>query len=197
MVSWAQKSPEEERWNSITHALGLGFFLILSLSSVTTIQKIYSLTVCMTMFLSTMYHGVESQKNKIKFRRLDMMSIHVLISSTGFCYVYRFDGGFFDCAPLLLVGLCSSGYVYIKYGQPFFEKISVPLYVLSGMICLVSVLVVNGEPSGEMAYFASGVAVYLMGLIFYLRDYKKWYHTLWHLFVLAGSLMHFAGLGTI
>jgi len=48
-----------------------------------------------------------------------------------------------------------------------------------------------------LVYFAIGTAIYLLGLIFYLRDYKKWYHTMWHLFVLVAALIHLAGLGTI
>ena len=95
-----------------------------------------------------------------------------------------------------MVGVACTSFSVLSYGKSFAEKIAVPLYVLAGTLCLVSVLAVEADSGGSLLYFALGTVIYLLGLLFYLRDYKKWYHTMWHLFVLAATMIHLAGLGT-
>jgi len=197
MVSWAEKSSEEEKWNSVTHSFGFGLFLAFILCDLTLLERVYSFGASLTLFLSTAYHSTENPRKKSLFRMLDMASIHLLISTTSVCYIYNLGGNIWHCVPSVLVGLACTSFSVLSYGKDFSENIAVPLYVLAGTLCLVSVLSVKADSGGSLFYFALGTVVYLLGLLFYLRDYKKWYHTMWHLFVLAAAMIHLAGLGTI
>jgi hemolysin III len=38
--------------------------------------------------------------------------------------------------------------------------------------------------------FAGGIS-YTLGVYFYIKDHKKYFHTIWHIFVLIGSILHF------
>ena len=40
----------------------------------------------------------------------------------------------------------------------------------------------------------SGALVYVCGIYFYMNDKKKWFHTIWHIFVIIGSIVHISGL---
>jgi hemolysin III len=46
------------------------------------------------------------------------------------------------------------------------------------------------EPIGFWLIFAGGVA-YTGGIIFYVKDNINYFHTIWHLFVMLGSVLHF------
>jgi hemolysin III len=37
----------------------------------------------------------------------------------------------------------------------------------------------------------AGGAFYTLGTYFFLRDSRKYYHSIWHLFVLGGTVCHF------
>jgi hemolysin III len=62
-----------------------------------------------------------------------------------------------------------------------------------GWICLVAIepLLQNLAPAGFMWLLAGGI-FYTVGIVFYALDHKKHYfHAIWHLFVLAGSVCHY------
>ena len=65
-------------------------------------------------------------------------------------------------------------------------------YLVMGVMCVMSVLqLVANIPSGETSWLLAGGLFYLAGAIFYFNDEKRFYHSIWHLFVLAGSICHF------
>jgi hemolysin III len=65
-------------------------------------------------------------------------------------------------------------------------------YVVMGVMCVMSVLqLVATIPSGETMWLLAGGFCYLAGAIFYFNDDKRFYHSIWHLFVLAGSICHY------
>nr|MCR5635084.1 hemolysin III family protein [Lachnospiraceae bacterium] len=47
------------------------------------------------------------------------------------------------------------------------------------------------DRNGLELLFAGGIA-YTAGILFYVKKEKHFYHTIWHLFVMAGSIFHFA-----
>jgi|3_EtaG_2_1085321.scaffolds.fasta_scaffold28795_2 hemolysin III len=192
------KHPEEEKWNSITHAVGLGLFLVASCYCTSLVEKWYCLGISFTMLLSVLYHGVENARLKEVFRMLDMVSIHILIAVTSICYLVSYGGNVLQCLLPAASGLACALYVFRKYNTFSVQRGAVSLYILSGILCLTSVAVVSGNAHyGSFCYFIVGIVVYLLGLVFYLRDHKKWYHTMWHLFVLFGGILHLVGLDTI
>jgi hemolysin III len=44
---------------------------------------------------------------------------------------------------------------------------------------------------GALVLIALGGLSYTLGVVFYARDNKKYFHAIWHLFVLGGSIFHY------
>ena len=74
--------------------------------------------------------------------------------------------------------------------------LSIVIYALMGWIVLVAVkpLLASLGTAG-FAWLAAGGALYTIGIIFFAYDsrFRHW-HGIWHLFVIAGSLLHFIAI---
>ncbi len=73
-----------------------------------------------------------------------------------------------------------------------FELFSLLAYLLMGWLVVVvfDTFRHNIDPAGFWLIVAGGLA-YTTGIIFYVKDKIKYFHTVWHLFVLAGSVLQF------
>jgi hemolysin III len=65
-------------------------------------------------------------------------------------------------------------------------------YILMGWLILVIFETFKNsiDPVGFWLLVAGGIA-YSIGIFFYIKGHKKHFHTIWHLFVLAGSIFQF------
>jgi hemolysin III len=74
--------------------------------------------------------------------------------------------------------------------------LSLVIYAVMGWIVLVAVVpLMNALGSAGFAWLAAGGALYTIGIIFFVFDerFRHW-HGIWHLFVMAGSLLHFVAI---
>ena len=46
-------------------------------------------------------------------------------------------------------------------------------------------------PSASLVYLLIGGVLYTVGIIFYALKKVKWFHSVWHLFTVAGSIFHY------
>lgn len=188
------KNREEEKMNSITHAFGAGYAFSCFLSSQSLEVLLYSLCVGIALILSTLYHGTSDRPTKDYFRMLDMISIHVVVAVT--CCVYMMSHSFYYiCLLPLFVLVASIVYTIRRYGDESFEEKNVLVYIATALVsaaCALYVLISNNS-IGTSA-FVYGLILYSAGLVFYVRDGIKWFHTVWHVFVLVASYIHFEGI---
>ena len=70
---------------------------------------------------------------------------------------------------------------------------SLVIYVLMGWIAVIAVAPLAAALSwAGFAWVAAGGLAYTVGIIFYVNDQKfRHWHGIWHLFVLAGSTLHY------
>ena len=73
-----------------------------------------------------------------------------------------------------------------------FKKRGMVLYVVRGWMALLArkPLLESSSPS-QLALRVGGGLSYTVGIIFYAMTGKKYMHFVWHLFVLAGSILHY------
>jgi hemolysin III len=74
--------------------------------------------------------------------------------------------------------------------------LSIVIYAVMGWIVLVAVkpLLAALGPVG-FTWLASGGVLYTVGIIFFALDHRlRHAHGIWHLFVIAGSLLHFVAI---
>jgi hemolysin III len=187
------RDPREEKWNSITHAIGVGIFFP-TLFSASPTTRFLSLVLLSTYILSVLYHASEAESVRSTMRMLDIASIHASIYGTSVVYAALLGAPYAVCFSLVILGMASIRYVVVKYDSWYFERCLVPTCMLSGSICLVTILCLPIEGSQDiLSYFLAGLLAYVFGLIFYVNDERRWYHTIWHVFVLLGSLIHVIG----
>jgi hemolysin III len=73
-----------------------------------------------------------------------------------------------------------------------FRKLMVAIYLLMGwMIVLVGKQIYLNLPSISLTFLILGGIAYSVGVIFYMWRSLPYGHGIWHLFVLAGSVLHF------
>ncbi|MBI6954102.1 hemolysin III [Pseudomonas sp. TE6288] len=158
--------------------------------------SIYGFTLLLLYSISTLYHSTRGRAKRV-MRKLDHLSIYLLIagSYTPFCLVsLRGPWGwslFGVVWGLALVGM-------LQEIKPRSEAriLSIVIYALMGWIVLVAVKpLLHSLGAAGFAWLAAGGVFYTVGIIFFAFDsrFRHW-HGIWHLFVIAGSLMHFVAV---
>ena len=196
----------EERWNTITHLLGVIFALVAfpflftdlnNMDNPTIVSLIiYAFSFVFLFSASTIYHFVKDEKKKILWRKIDHISIYFMISGTYVPFMIRYIE--FDRAIIFLsimYSLVFIGSILKIWFTGKFEKASLFLYIFLGwMILFIGKSFYQAADALVISsVVASGIA-YMAGVYFYVKDERKYYHAIWHIFVLLGSILHFQGV---
>ena len=101
----------------------------------------------------------------------------------------------------MLLFLPWSLFLFVCLFHLFFYRIFSPSFRLFGLLrgprrslglsCAAVAIFTSGDPTlTEAVYFTFGNVLYVAGLRYYLRDSRKWYHLVWHLYVVAAAFVH-------
>lgn len=194
----------EEIMNSISHGVGAFFALIglimLLLKSNTDMKilssLIYGSSLFIMMLMSCLYHAFKS-KSKVKrlWRRFDYMSIYLLISGTfaPFLLVY-IDMPISQYVFLIQWLLTIIGIVIIAvFGPGKWPAIHFTIYFVIGWSGLLFVPYFYSHSIQLMLFILTGGLAYTLGMIPFSMN-KKYCHSIWHVFVIIGAIMHFVGI---
>lgn len=196
------QSRNEETWNVITHGFGvlihaIGFTYLLTNYDKNTISfwyvAIYGLSLILLFFASSIYHYVSNPKYKRQLRKLDHISIYVLIAGT---YTPVCMSVLKDSRGLLIFitvwSITAFGLVLKLFFTGKFEKISLLLYLIMGWLIVIDFEnLYNSISSYALIYLIAGGLFYTLGIIFYVMHKLKYHHVIWHVFVLLGSFFHY------
>jgi len=197
-----EATKEEEYWNSLTHFIGLigsivGVFFLFSYNNNLTYLSTLGIVLfgfgLISVYLSsTLYHYVSNPILKEKLRILDHISIYYLIAGSyaPVCLITLLNmSGLYIFAVVSFIALFGTFFKLFYTGR--FEKLSLVLYLFMGWLVIIDIKTVFEviEFNGFLLLVLGGVS-YSIGTIFYSLE-KKYAHTVWHLFVLAGSTLHF------
>jgi hemolysin III len=203
------RSIEEEVINSITHLvwgiLSLLIFIIVLLDDQISIKNksIFWLMIGLSFwtFLSSyIYHSSYDLIKKERNRLVDRSAIYLMILGGGIAAnLTCVDQTVGVCSSIILAVLCACFTIALCIKRNLSESFVVSSYILLGWGVGLPALGLLG-PSGytetnALWYFLLGGVFYSVGVIFYARDSIKWYHTIWHFFVMVGFMIHvFAAL---
>ena len=197
-----EATKEEEYWNTLTHFIGLigsiiGVFFLFSYNNNLTYLSTLGIVLfgfgLISVYLSsTLYHYVSNPILKEKLRIFDHISIYYLIAGSyaPVCLITLLNmSGLYIFAVVSFIALFGTFFKLFYTGR--FEKLSLVLYLFMGWLVILDIKTVFEviEFNGFLLLVLGGVS-YSIGTIFYSLD-KKYAHTVWHLFVLAGSTLHF------
>lgn len=193
----------EEVMNAVTHGLGVVFSVV---AYVLLLQKhLHNLTdmLCITIYcaslfilytVSTVYHALKVGKTKALFRKFDHCSIFVLIAGTYTPLCVMYINGPFSKIVLAGVWLAAIiGIVLNAIDVNKFSKISLACYIIMGWsVVFIAKPAVQSLTQSQLVYLLVGGIFYTVGAILYVVGKKMRYiHSVWHMFVLAGSIFHF------
>jgi len=193
----------EEKYNYQSHGFGFVLsimaFVLLVLTSIkgsfSTVfaSGVYGLSLCVLYFCSAKYHYTKDPVKKLFYRKLDHISIYVLIAGTYTPYTLIFLS---HSKGVLLFGIVWSIALLGTFLKIFFtgrfEVISLLLYLVMGWLIVFDFTALQQVVSPRaISLLLAGGGFYTAGILFYVWNSLKYNHVLWHLFVLAGSICHF------
>ena len=193
----------EEFWNSLTHFIGviltvlgtpLLFYFDNKFTSLSTLSIIlFSFGLFFVYSSSSVYHFVFDPRLKKRLQILDHISIYYLIlgSYAPVCLItlYEYSGIniFIVVLTLSIVGTLKKLFFTGR-----FKIISLLLYLAMGWLIVVEINLLFEllDSEAELLLIIGGLS-YTIGIIFYTLDKIKYFHSIWHLFVLTGSVLHY------
>lgn len=194
--------------NSVTHGIGFVLsivatvFLILkgveNQNSLETFSYVmYGISMCALYLASTLYHSFSFTKAASILKIIDHSSIFILIagSYTPFALV-AIGGAFGRFIFIAQWAIALFGIIGKILFLDKMKKFSTLLYILMGWFGVIAIpQMATAIGSGGIAWLIAGGVTYTVGTIFYAHDNLKFWHVIWHLFVLGGSIaMYFAVL---
>lgn len=198
---------EEEIANCVTHGLGVvmsvvGAFVMADALGAGDGWRITGCSVFITAMIavyamSTLSHVFQSARLRTLFRAIDQGTIYLLIAGT----YTPFSLAFLHGLPWWM--LLAAVWVVAAYGftsKVLFahrvENVSMwPCLICGALPFLAIPTLMSVLPMACLGWMMTGVACYLLGLVFWLNDRKvRHFHAMWHLLVMAGSAAHFSGI---
>ncbi|HSI77323.1 MAG TPA: hemolysin III family protein [Lunatimonas sp.] len=198
---------EEEFANSITHLIGV-LFSIVAISLLITFSvlngtvihivscSLFGGSILLLYTFSTLYHAIDSPRIKPLLRTFDHVSIYFLIAGTYTPFLLIAIGGMKGWIYFGVIwALALAGIVFKVFYTHRFRKLSLVLYLSMGWLAVffVQPLIRNLDIS-ELSLIAAGGIAYTIGVIFYTNKTMRFAHAIWHLFVLAGTVLHFIAI---
>ncbi|MCK5707514.1 MAG: hemolysin III family protein [Candidatus Aureabacteria bacterium] len=202
-----QQSLGEEIANSIVHGIGAALSIVAIVLLVVFASKygdvwrivsfsIYGSTLFLLYLASTLYHSFSNRRIKSFFRILDHSTIYLLIAGTYTPVTLASMRGPWGWTLFGLIWAMAIGGIIAKFF--FIEKykfVSVLFYLAMGWLIIIAFKpMLQMVPKGLIIWLFIGGACYTLGLIFYAYQKVPYFHFIWHLFVLGGSISHFLGM---
>lgn len=204
-MSKRKQSLGEEISNSISHGItalsAIGGMVVLLVFGAKSDKEwslfsalFYGLSLVALYTFSTLYHSITHTKAKKVFNILDHCGIFLLIAGTYTTVLLISIGGFTGWLffgiqwSMALIGILLKVFFTGKY-----NLLSTLLYAIMGWIIVFKIDLVKASlPDPAFWLLVSGGLAYTVGIIFYIVDTRmKYSHFIWHLFVMAGSILHF------
>ncbi len=201
----ATQTVGEEIANAVTHGLGA----LLSVAALTLLvtkaasaagavdivsATIFGVALTVLYLTSTLYHALPNGPIKRLFRNGDHMAIYVLIAgSYTMVSLTALEGSAGWALFGAQWGMAIAGIVFKAIAGFRFHLISTLGYVAMGWMGAPLVMDLwEMMPSGGFAWLVAGGLFYTLGVPFFLLDQRiRYFHSIWHGFVMAGSLCHF------
>lgn len=157
---------------------------------------VYGVTMFLLYMASTLYHAITHVKARHVFKVIDHAGIYLLIAGTYTPFTLvtiRQEGGWWLFA--IVWALAIAGIVLEAWWVYRPKWVSALVYLAMGWLAIFAVrpLAANLEPAGVWLLVGGGLA-YTLGTVFYVLKRVKFMHAVWHLWVLAGSVLHFVAV---
>ncbi|MBE6854106.1 MAG: hemolysin III family protein [Ruminococcus sp.] len=194
----------EEVFNSVTHGVGALLAIagcvilivraVLFADAITVVSSaIYGGSLIMLYTMSTLYHAIQPEGAKKVFRIFDHGTIYLLIAGTYTPFTLSCLRGALGWTLFGIIWGCAIlGIVLTSVNLRKFQLFSTICYVAMGWAVIFAI-----KPLWEkidtlpLIFLIIGGVLYTGGIIFYLMKESRYMHSIWHLFVVGGSIFHY------
>ena len=197
-------SKGEEIANAISHGIGAllsiaALVLLIVFASIhgsawhVVSFTIYGSTMLLLYLSSTLFHSLPKGKAKYVFEIFDHSSIYFFIAGTYTPFLLIIVKGALGWTLFGIVwAMAIGGTIFKVFFVRKFIFTSTIIYVVMGWLIVFawSSLTAALDPKGVILLISGGV-LYTVGSIFYVWQGFKYNHLVWHIFVIAGSTLHF------
>ena len=197
-------SKREEVANATIHGIGAllsiaGLILLIIFSSLegTALHVVSFIIFGVTMLLlylsSTLVHSFPEGKTKDLFEIFDHSAIYLFIAGTYTPILFHLVQGVLGWTLFGVVwGMAALGVVFKSFYEKKFLFTSTILYIIMGWLIVLAWKPLQQHLSGNgLTLLVIGGVLYTVGTVFYVWRSFPYHHAIWHLFVLAGSILHF------
>ena len=193
----------EEIANAVTHGIGallaLAALVVLLVripvdSKAITCLSIYGGTLFLLYLISTLYHALGVTRAKKVFQVLDHCSVFLLIAGTYTPITLLVLDPVTGWTLFAVVWTAAIlGIVLNSIDMKRFRVFSMICYIGMGWCVIFAFGPLSGSLSAlDLWLLIGGGIAYTVGAVLYGFGKKvRYIHSLWHLFVLAGSILHF------
>jgi hemolysin III len=199
--------PKEEKFNVISHALGLVLSIVALVLLVVFASlegtawhivsfSIYGASLIVLYSASTFYHYAQSPKLRQRLNIFDHAAIYILIAGTYTPFTLVVLKGWVGWTIFgVSWGLAFIGVILKIFYTGKYDKISTIAYVLMGWVIVFAIKpLVNSLPIEGLFWLLSGGISYTVGAVLYSIKRIKYNHAIFHIFVLLGSFCHFIAI---
>lgn len=202
----------EEIFNMVSHIVGAAFGVVALVLCVVfsaihhnaygvISSSIYGITIILLYTMSSIYHGINEKRfSKRVFQVLDHCSIFLLIagSYTPFCLVmFREYNQLLGWTIFGIIwGMAVIGVILNSIDIKRYKKFSMICYLGMGWCIIFTANLLPkllGVP-GLILLVSGGIAYSIGAILYGLGKKKKYMHSIFHLFILLGSILQFLSI---
>jgi hemolysin III len=189
--------------NAITHGVGAilaaagGAYLIAVSTRGDAWQiagcTVFAVTLVLVYLCSTLYHSLVRTGARHVFQVLDHSAIYLLIAGTYTPFTLvslRGPVGWWLFG--VVWALAVAGVIFKSLAVRRFAVASALVYLFQGWFVVVAARpLLHAIGWHGMMWLLAGGLAYTLGVVFYSLDRLRYFHAVWHVFVLAGSAAHY------
>jgi hemolysin III len=201
----------EEVFNMVSHIAGAVFgIVVLVLSVVFSAIKgdawavvssaIYGGTMIMLYTVSSVYHGLRLNMGKRVMQVVDHCTIFLLIAGTytpvALCSIREYSPVWGWVLFGVVWGCAALGIVFTAIDIKKYAKLAMVFYLGMGWcVVMAAKPTLASVPLPGLAWILAGGVAYTIGAVLYsLGKRRRYMHSAFHLFVVAGSVLQFFGI---
>lgn len=204
MMKFKRYTIGEEIFSSVTHGIGTllavgGTAVLIVLSAIYSDvwsvvgSAIFGASLIILYCMSTLYHSITNEKAKKFFRIMDHNTIFFLIAGTYTPITISILRGWIGWVLFGIVwGAAIIGIILNSIDLEKFRKPSVVCYIAMGWVIIFAVKpLMDAMNSTSLWLLIGGGVFYTVGVIFYAIKKVRYFHSIWHIFTLLGSVCHY------
>ena len=196
----------EELINSISHGFGgclaIIALVLMMIKANTALEyvtcSIFGTTMIILYVMSCIYHALSPKiQGKKVLRVLDHCNVYLLVLGTYIPVVLLGVGGTLGWIMFgIVTTITTLGIIFTAIDIDRFQVVSVICHLINGWSVLLGIpsLLNNIDYHGILFLILGGVMYSLGAILYGIGAHKKYMHSIFHFFCLAGSIFHFLAI---